>query len=136
MTQYGMQNIADLGLLKMDLLGLTNLTIIDKTLHLLETNRGLELTLHQIPLDDARTFDLLSSGLTNEVFQLESEGMQRNIKELKPSSVSDVAAMIALYRPGPMDQIPTFIDSKHSRIPVTSPHPSLDAILELSLIHI
>ncbi len=130
MTQYGMQNIADLGLLKMDLLGLTNLTIIDKTLHLLETNRGLELTLHQIPLDDARTFDLLSSGLTNEVFQLESEGMQRNIKELKPSSVSDVAAMIALYRPGPMDQIPTFIDSKHSRIPVTSPHPSLDAILE------
>ncbi|MQF65113.1 DNA polymerase III subunit alpha [SAR202 cluster bacterium AC-409-J13_OGT_754m] len=130
MTQYGMQNIAELGLLKMDFLGLTNLTIIDKTLKLLKANRGLQLSLNEIPLDDSLTFELLSSGLTNEVFQLESEGMQRNIKELKPSSVSDVAAMIALYRPGPMEQIPTFIDSKHARIPVKSPHPSLDTILE------
>ena len=130
MTQYAMEPIAKLGLLKMDLLGLTNLTILDKTLKLLEKARGVKLGLAQVPLDDEKTFDLLSSGQTNEVFQLESAGMQRNIRELKPSSLSDVAAMIALYRPGPMEQIPIFIDSKHGRRPIRSPHPSLDEMLK------
>ncbi len=130
MTQFAMAPIAKLGLLKMDFLGLTNLTILDKTLKVLEDSRGLKLVLSQIPLDDAKTFALLSSGETNEVFQLESGGMQRNIKELKPSSLGDVAAMIALYRPGPMEQIPTFIDAKHGRKPMRSPHPSLDEILK------
>ena len=130
MTQFAMNPIAKLGLLKMDFLGLTNLTILDKTLKMLKQTRGLSLDLQEIPLDDKKTFQLLSSGKTNEVFQLESAGMQRNIKELKPSSLSDVAAMIALYRPGPMEQIPTFIEAKHGRSPVKSPHPSLDEILK------
>ena len=130
MTQFAMDPIAKLGLLKMDFLGLTNLTILDKTLKMLKQTQGLSLDLQDIPLDDKKTFQLLSSGKTNEVFQLESAGMQRNIKELKPSSLSDIAAMIALYRPGPMEQIPTFIEAKHGRSPVKSPHPSLDEILK------
>ena len=129
MTQFAMDPIAKLGLLKMDFLGLANLTILDRTLKMLKQTRNLDISLEQIPWDDKKTFDLLSSGKTNEVFQLESAGMQRNIRELKPSSLSDVAAMIALYRPGPMEQIPTFIDAKHGRSPVKSPHPSLDEIL-------
>ncbi|MBM3924887.1 MAG: DNA polymerase III subunit alpha [SAR202 cluster bacterium] len=130
MTQFAMEPIAKLGLLKMDFLGLTNLTILDRTVKMLQKTRGLSLDLQKIPLDDKKTFDLLSSGHTNEVFQLESAGMQRNIKELKPTAINDVAAMIALYRPGPMEQIPRFIDAKHGRIPVRSPHPSLDEILK------
>ena len=129
MTQFAMDPIAKLGLLKMDFLGLTNLTILDRTIKMLKQTRNLDIELEQIPWDDDPTFQLLSSGKTNEVFQLESAGMQRNIRELKPSSLSDVAAMIALYRPGPMEQIPTFIDAKHGRSPVKSPHPSLDEIL-------
>ncbi len=130
MTQFAMDPIARLGLLKMDFLGLANLTILDRTLKMLKQTRNLDIELEQIPWDDDKTFRLLSSGKTNEVFQLESAGMQRNIRELKPSSLSDVAAMIALYRPGPMEQIPTFIDAKHGRSPVKSPHPSLDEILK------
>ena len=130
MTQFAMDPIAKLGLLKMDFLGLANLTILDRTLKMLKQTRNLDLELEQIPWDDEKTFRLLSSGKTNEVFQLESTGMQRNIRELKPSSLSDVAAMIALYRPGPMEQIPTFIEAKHGRSPVKSPHPSLDEILK------
>ena len=130
MTQFAMDPIAKLGLLKMDFLGLANLTILDRTVKMLKQTRNLDIELEQIPWDDEKTFQLLSSGKTNEVFQLESAGMQRNIRELKPSSLSDVAAMIALYRPGPMEQIPTFIDAKHGRSPVKSPHPSLDEILK------
>jgi len=130
MTQFAMDPIAKLGLLKMDFLGLTNLTILDKTLKLIEKTGGLKLSLKDISMTDDKTFDLLSSGNTTEVFQLESPGMQKNIKSLKPSSISDVAAMIALYRPGPMEQIPNFISAKHGEIPVISPHPSLDHILK------
>ncbi len=129
MTQFAMDPIAKLGLLKMDFLGLTNLTILDKTLKAIEKTRGLKLSLKDISMTDLKTFDLLSSGNTTEVFQLESTGMQKYIKALRPSSVSDVAAMIALYRPGPMEQIPNFIAAKHGEIPVMSPHPSLDDIL-------
>ncbi len=130
MTQFAMDPIAKLGLLKMDFLGLTNLTILDKTLKIIEQTRGLKLSLKDVSMADDKTFDLLSSGDTTEVFQLESTGMQKYIKTLRPSSLSDVAAMIALYRPGPMEQIPNFIAAKHGEIPVISPHPSLDDILK------
>ena len=130
MTQYPMDPIAALGLLKMDFLGLVNLTILAKARDLIAKTRGADLALRDIPLDDAGTFDLLSRGDTVGVFQLEGAGMTRYIKELKPSSLGDVAAMIALYRPGPMEHITTFIDAKHGRTAPHYPHPALREILE------
>ncbi len=129
MTQYSMDPVAKLGLLKMDFLGLTNLTILDRAVKLLDETRGIKIDLGRLPLDDKETFDLLSSGKTTDLFQLESAGMQRYIKELKPSTLGDIAAMIALYRPGPMEHIDTFIDAKHGRAPITYPHPSLEELL-------
>ena len=130
MTQYAMDPVAKLGLLKMDFLGLTNLTILDRAVKMVEQTRGLKLDLHRLPLDDKKTFDLLSSGKTTDIFQLESAGMQRYIKELKPSSLGDISAMIALYRPGPMEHIETFINAKHGKSPIKYPHPSLQELLE------
>ena len=130
MTQYSMGPVAKLGLLKMDLLGLTNLTILDRAIKLLEESRGLKIDLRRLPLDDRPTFDLLSSGMTTDLFQLESAGMRRYIKDLQPSSLGDIAAMIALYRPGPMEHIDTFINAKHGRIPIKYPHPSLKELLD------
>ena len=130
MTQYAMDPIAALGLLKMDFLGLANLTILAKARDLIADSRGVHLTLKDIPLDDAATFEFLSRGETVGVFQLEGAGMTRYIRELKPSSLSDVAAMIALYRPGPMEHITTFIDAKHGRTEPRYPHPALREILE------
>ena len=130
MTQYAMEPVAMLGLLKMDFLGLTNLTILDRAAKVVRHTRGTEIDLHQLPLDDKKTFDLLSSGKTADIFQLEGSGMQRYIRELKPSSLEDIAAMIALYRPGPMEHIETFIDAKHGRKPIKYPHPSLRDLLE------
>ena len=129
-TQYAMDPVATLGLLKMDFLGLVNLTVLAKARDLIAQTRGVKFELTDIPLTDAKAFDLLSRGETVGVFQLESSGMTRYIKELKPSAIGDVAAMIALYRPGPMEHIPTFIDAKHGRIPVTYLHPALEEILE------
>ena len=130
MTQYSMGPIAKLGLLKMDFLGLTNLTTLDKAIKMVKQNRGLDIDLHEVPLDDLKTFELLSSGETTEIFQLEGEGMRRHIKGLKPTSLKDVAAMIALYRPGPMEHIDTFINAKHGRTAAKYPHPTLKDILE------
>ena len=130
MTQYSMDPVAKLGLLKMDFLGLTNLTILDRATKLLDETRGIKIELGRLPLDDKETFELLSSGKTTDLFQLESAGMQRYIKELKPSNLGDIAAMIALYRPGPMEHIDTFIDAKHGRAPITYPHPSLKELLD------
>ncbi|MFQ5859984.1 MAG: DNA polymerase III subunit alpha [Dehalococcoidia bacterium] len=130
MTQYSMEPIARLGLLKMDFLGLINLTILKKAIELVAQTRGVQIDLHQIPLDDPKTFQLLSSGETTDVFQLEGAGMRRYIKELKPSSLGDVSAMIALYRPGPMEHIETFINAKHGRVPVQYLHPVLQEVLE------
>ncbi len=129
-TQYSMDPCADLGLLKMDFLGLTNLTILANARDLIAETRGINFALTEIPLNDGATFDLLSRGETVGVFQLEGDGMTRYIKELKPSALSDVAAMIALYRPGPMEHISTFIDSKHGRAVPHYPHPALKDILE------
>ena len=130
LTQFEMFAIADLGLLKMDFLGLSNLTIIDQTMKMIKSKTGESIDLDSIPKDDAKTFKLLGQAKTSGVFQLESSGMKRYIKDLKPTSINDVSAMIALYRPGPMEHISTFIDAKHGKIPIKYPHPSLESILK------
>jgi DNA polymerase-3 subunit alpha len=130
MTQYGMHGVEAMGLLKFDFLGLSNLTILTRAVELIHRLRGVEIDLDTIPLDDARTYELLASGETTGVFQLESGGMRRYVKELRPTSVFDLAAMVALYRPGPMDNIPTYIRRKHGQEPVTYLHPLLEPYLE------
>jgi DNA polymerase-3 subunit alpha len=130
MTQYEMHGIEALGLLKFDFLGLSNLTILRKAVELIREHRGVEVDLERIPLDDAATFDLLASGETTGVFQLESAGMRRYVRELRPTSVFDLAAMVALYRPGPMDNIPAYIRRKHGQEAVTYLHPLLEPFLE------
>jgi DNA polymerase-3 subunit alpha len=130
MTQYEMHGIEALGLLKFDFLGLSNLTILRKAVDLIRDHRGVEVDLDNIPLDDARTFELLASGETTGVFQLESAGMRRYVRELQPTSVFDLAAMVALYRPGPMDNIPAYIRRKHGQEPVVYLHPLLEPFLE------
>jgi DNA polymerase-3 subunit alpha len=129
MTQFAMGNIAQIGLLKMDFLGLANLTILRKTRDFIAETIGDNIDLLNIPFDDKKTYELLSAGETTGVFQLEGIGMRRYIEQLKPTVFSDIAAMVALYRPGPMQHIPTFIKSKHGEIPITYPHPSLEPIL-------
>jgi DNA polymerase-3 subunit alpha len=129
MTQYEMHGIEALGLLKFDFLGLSNLTILRQAVDLVRQERGIEIDLDTIPLDDARTFELLASGETTGIFQLESAGMRRYIRELRPTSVLDLAAMVALYRPGPMDNIPAYIRRKHGQEKVTYLHPLLEPYL-------
>jgi DNA polymerase-3 subunit alpha len=129
-TQYAMDPVAALGLLKMDFLGLVNLTVLAKARDLIAEHQGITFALNDIPLDDRNTYDLLARGETVGVFQMEGGGMTRNLKELKPTSLGDVAAMIALYRPGPMEHIGTFIDAKHGRTLPSYPHPALEEILE------
>jgi DNA polymerase-3 subunit alpha len=130
MSQYEMHAIEALGLLKFDFLGLSNLTILRQAVDLVRANRGVEIDLDDIPLDDATTFELLASGETTGVFQLESAGMRRYVRDLRPTSVYDLAAMVALYRPGPMDNIPAYIRRKHGTEPVTYLHPLLEPYLE------
>ena len=130
MSQYEMHAIEALGLLKFDFLGLSNLTILRQAVDLVRANRGIEIDLDTIPLDDATTFELLASGETTGVFQLESAGMRRYVRDLRPTSVYDLAAMVALYRPGPMDNIPAYIRRKHGQEPVTYLHPLLEPYLE------
>jgi DNA polymerase-3 subunit alpha len=130
MTQVEMHGIEALGLLKFDFLGLSNLTILKNAVDLIRAHRGIEIDLDRIPLDDARTFELLAEGETTGIFQLESAGMRRYVRELRPTSVFDLAAMVALYRPGPMDNIPAYIRRKHGQEPVTYLHPLLEPFLE------
>ena len=130
MTQYEMHAIEDLGLLKFDFLGLSNLTILKNAVDTVKANRGVAIDLDHIPLDDAATFELLASGETTGIFQLESAGMRRYVRDLQPTSVFDLAAMVALYRPGPMDNIPAYIRRKHGQEPVTYLHPLLEPFLE------
>jgi DNA polymerase-3 subunit alpha len=129
MTQYEMHGIEALGLLKFDFLGLSNLTILRHAVDLVRQERAIEIDLDRIPLDDTATFELLASGETTGIFQLESAGMRRYIRELKPTSVLDLAAMVALFRPGPMDNIPAYIRRKHGQEPVTYLHPLLEPYL-------
>lgn len=128
-TQYAMEPVAALGLLKMDFLGLSNLTILARAKNLIAETRGINIDLKALPMDDAPTLQMLSDGHTVGVFQLEGGGMTDHIKNLKPSSMVDVASMIALYRPGPMEQIGTFIEARHGRAEATYPHESLISIL-------
>ena len=130
MTQFAMDNIATIGLLKMDFLGLGNLTILARAREAIAQKRGRAIDLGRIPLDNAKTFAMLSEGHTTGVFQLEGAGMRRYIRELKPTTFGDIAAMVALYRPGPMQHLPTFIEAKHGRAEVRYPHPALKDILQ------
>lgn len=129
MTQFEMHAIEDLGLLKMDFLGLANLTIIENTLDILRKARGVEIDMAKLPLDDKKSYELLQRGETTGVFQLESSGMKRYLKMLKPTEFEDIIAMVSLYRPGPMEFIPDYIDGKHKRRKVTYLDPQLKPIL-------
>ena len=131
-TQYAMDPVEELGLLKIDFLGLINLTILAKARELIRETRGADVDHRALPLDDQKTYDLLSRGETGGVFQLEGAGMTRYIKELKPANFGEIASMIALYRPGPMDHIGSYIDAKHGRAPVQYLHDDLREILEES----
>jgi len=125
-------NIDDnaVGLLKFDFLGLRNLSIIQEALKLIKKYKNEDIAIDRLPLDDKKTFDLLASGDTTGVFQLESAGMRRVAKSLKPSAFSDITAMVALYRPGPMDLIPRFIEGKHNPASIEYPHESLEPFLK------
>ncbi len=129
MTQFEMHACEALGLLKFDFLGLINLTILADAVELIRTHRGVAIDVDNLPLDDAKTFQLLSTGETTGIFQLESAGMRRYVKELKPTEVRDLAAMVALFRPGPMANIPSYIRRKHGEEQVTYLHPSLEPAL-------
>ncbi|HXZ06027.1 MAG TPA: DNA polymerase III subunit alpha, partial [Ktedonobacteraceae bacterium] len=142
-TQYEQAHLEELGLIKFDFLGLSNLTILDNALKFIQQSRSEEIVLEKIPLDPVpddeaqnarrqRAFDLLSSGETTGIFQLEGPKMTEYIKQLKPSRIEDIMAMIALYRPGPMDSIPDFIDAKHGRKTVTYLDPRLEEWLNES----
>lgn len=129
-TQYSMHPIDSLGLLKMDFLGLKNLTIIEHTLEIIEATIGEKINIEQIPLDDKRSFRLLQKADTVGVFQLESSGMRRYLKKLKPTEMEDIIAMVSLYRPGPMDFIPEYIDGKHGKRTITYLDERLKPILK------
>ncbi len=133
-TQYDMYTVGEdgVGLLKMDFLGLRNLTIIQEALRFIKENREEIVDFSTVPLDDKNTYELLSSGENTGIFQLESAGMRRYIKELKPTSIFDLMAMVALYRPGPMANIPDFIARKNDPSKITYPDPRLEHILKPS----
>ena len=130
LTQYSMEYLEELGLLKIDFLGLRNLSLIESILKSIFRKTGTKLDIKTIPMDDPFTYQLISSGQTTGVFQLESEGMRNVLKRLQPNRFEDVVAVNALYRPGPMDNIPHFINRKHGREKVVYPHPNLESILE------
>ncbi len=130
-TQYFMEDVESMGLLKMDFLGLKNLTMIDKTLDLVEQSSGVRVDPDKLPLDDAGTFGLLARGDLEGIFQLESSGMRQIVRDLKPSSLEDISSILALYRPGPLDAglIPKFINRKHGREAIDFVDAKLEPIL-------
>jgi DNA polymerase-3 subunit alpha len=150
-TQYFMEDLEALGLLKMDFLGLRNLTTLKKAVELIKQNQGIELDLDQLPLDERKALQILAKGIHKKlppdiikthglleegdlegIFQLESSGMKQIVRELKPSGIEDISSILALYRPGPLDAglIPKFIDRKHGREPIRYEHPLLETILK------
>jgi DNA polymerase-3 subunit alpha len=128
-SQYEMHAIEDLGLLKMDFLGLKTLTQIENTINIVKNTKGETIEINLLPLDDKLTFKLMQEARTTGVFQFESGGMKRNLKELKPTVFEDIIAMVALYRPGPMDFIPDFIARKHGLKTIEYIHPDLEPII-------
>ncbi|MBU4332478.1 DNA polymerase III subunit alpha [Patescibacteria group bacterium] len=129
-SQFSMKPIEDLGLLKMDFLGLKNLTTLENTLKIVKYTRGTEIDIDEIPLNDEKTFKLFRHGDTTGVFQLESSGMKRYLVQLKPTELEDIIAMVALYRPGPIEWIPDYIAGKHGKKKTNYLHPKLTPILE------
>lgn len=128
-TQYEMHSVEDLGLLKIDLLGLKNLTIIENTLRLIR-ERGINLKMNEIPLDDQKTFELIRRGETIGVFQFEGSGMTRWLTAMQANRFEDLVAMVALFRPGPMELIPNYIARKQGKEPIVYLHPKLEPILK------
>src|SRR5581483_8101986 len=126
-TQYDMYTVGEdgVGLLKMDFLGLRNLTIIEEALKFIKQTRNIDINISTVSLEDKKSYDLLASGETIGIFQLESAGMRRYIKELKPTTIYDLMAMVALYRPGPIANIPEFIARKHNPSLIKFPDPRL-----------
>ena len=128
-TQYSMNPVEELGLLKMDFLGLSNLTIINNALRIIKKAYDTDIVLSDIPLDDTKTYELFQRGDTTGVFQLESAGMKRYLRELKPTVFDDIIAMVALYRPGPMQFIDSFIKRKHGEEKISYLHPKMENAL-------
>ncbi|MFH1980076.1 MAG: DNA polymerase III subunit alpha [Patescibacteria group bacterium] len=128
-SQYSLHPIEDLGLLKIDVLGLKNLTIIETTINILKNADKINVDINKIPLDDQKTYQLFQKGETTGVFQFESSGMKRCLKELKPTEFEDIIAMVALYRPGPMEWIPDYIARKKGRKKIKYLHHKLEPIL-------
>ncbi len=128
-TQYPMGPVEDLGLLKIDFLGLSNLTTINNALRIIKKVYKTEIDIDNLPLDDTKTYELLQRGDTTGVFQLESAGMKRYLRELKPTKFDDIIAMVALYRPGPMQFIDSFIKRKHGKEKISYIHPKFEGAL-------
>ncbi len=131
-TQYHMDNLGELGLLKMDFLGLRNLTVIKNAVDNIYKSQQKKIDLDALTYDDSEVYSLISSGNTMGIFQLESDGMREFMKELSPSSLEDIIAGISLYRPGPMDQIPRYVKNKNNPDKVTYKHPMLESILDVT----
>src|SRR5882724_10634953 len=127
-TQYAMNPVGELGLLKMDFLGLKTLTVIRNTCEMVKIVKGTEIPIDHLPLDDAGTYDLLNKGNTVGIFQLESSGMRDLCRKFQISSVEHITALIALYRPGPMELIPEFIKRRHGEVKIEYEHPLLEPI--------
>ena len=131
-TQYEAHALEALGLLKMDFLGLRNLTVLKWAVEMIKKNHGADVDIYNLPLDDPATYELLSRGDTTAVFQLESAGMKRYLRELRPNCFEDIIAMVALYRPGPMQFIDEYCARKHGRARVTYDHPLMESALKSS----
>lgn len=131
-TEYPMADLEKLGLLKMDFLGLRNLTIISKTIKLIKLRHDLDININEISLDDVKTYQMLTRGETAGVFQLESSGMKKLVRDLKPSVFEDLGALVALFRPGPLESgmVEDFVERKHGRQKITYAHPLLEPILK------
>ncbi|MDP3856033.1 DNA polymerase III subunit alpha [Phenylobacterium sp.] len=127
-TQFNMKWVESAGLVKFDFLGLKTLTVIDRAMKHL-AKRGADFPLEQLPLDDAKSYELMASGQTVGVFQLEGQGMRDTLRQLRPNSLEEVTALISLYRPGPMDSIPAYVDCKAGRKPLNVYHPLLEPVL-------
>lgn len=131
-SQYTMKYLEDAGLLKMDFLGLRTLSVIDETLSLVKHRHGIEIDIDDVDLEDPLVYELIGRGQTTAIFQFESPPMQKYLKQLKPERIDDLIAMNALYRPGPMDNIPDFIERKHGTAEISYLHPLLEEILGTS----
>src|SRR3954451_21703205 len=128
-TQFSMKPVEDLGLLKMDFLGLRNLDVIEDSLNIIERSTGVRPDMTTLPLDDGKTFEMLAAGDSIGVFQLETEGMREALQKVRPTEFDDLVALVGLFRPGAMDQIPTYARGKRDPETVTIPDPRLEPII-------